>query len=164
MSLYDQPYALSIFGSRLFVIKRPLENRLSIRTAGLPMGFRGLIADPLSDWLRNPACDLHAASFELYASGSDVRTLFDGATNQCGNSTFGVFVASSAVTDGRVERGEQQREGSGQSSFASSNDENRSAVAAAGLSSLVIGGDLALGIGCQYIHTQRLAAQRSGTE
>jgi len=153
-SFYDQPYALSVFGSIPFVIARPLEGQMSIRTAEFPMGFRGLIADPLSDWLRNPAYNPQAASFELYGSGNDASTLFGGAIKQFGDNTVGVFVASSAATDRRLEGSSQELELFGQSSFTSSIDDNNNAIAAASLYRHPIGDGLALGVGYQYTHTQ----------
>ncbi len=96
---YDFPYALNLFGTDVYVLQRPQLSHQSVRMMGLPPAFRGLIADPLSDWFRNPAYDVGATSLQLYGFGNDASIIMAGAIIPVSRSTFGMFASATAASD-----------------------------------------------------------------
>lgn len=98
-SAYDVPYTLNLFGADVSVLKRPQFSHQSVRMMGLPPAFRGLIADPLSDWFRNPAYGVEANSLQLYGFGNDASMILAGTFIPVDRSTFGMFVSAAAASD-----------------------------------------------------------------
>ncbi len=163
-SPYDLPYALNLFGTDVYVLKRPQESHQSVRLQGFPSGFRGLIADPVSDWFRNPAYDVGTRSFELYGFGTDASTILGGGITTIDRSTVGLFLSAGLAS-------ERSSEGTSASSFPpssvssgrSNSDDLTNSVDATLLYRLRLEENIALGFGYQFTRgrTERVSNYRS---